>query len=220
MNSENRCITTRALRSGPFSSAILSLLVAIGMLFGSVGVVQAQAAGHPAQEKVESVVGQVLEILSSRQEEIAADPSILDETVDELIVPNLDFSTMTKLTVGKSWRKASTDQKTELVSEFKNFLLNAYSSALREFGGENIEFQPYKKNKRDDRAEVDSVFVNGTNNVPVTYKLHNRKGPWIIYDIVVSDLSLVLQYKASFSNEIERSGIQGLIDLLKERNGA
>jgi len=220
MNLENRYRTPRAMRSGLFTSVVFTLLVAVGLLFGSVGTAQAQAAGHPAQEKVESVVGQVLEILSTRQEEIAADPSILDDTVDELIVPNLDFSAMTKLTIGKSWRKASSDQKTELVSEFKDFLLNAYSSALREFGGENIEFQPYKKNKRDDRAVVDSVFVNGANNVPVTYKLHNQKGPWIIYDIVVSDLSLVLQYRASFSNEIERSGIDGLIKLLKERNGA
>ena len=219
MNVENRFRTTFALPAGSVGSVVFAMWIAVGLLFGAVGAANAQAAGHPAQEKVESVVGEVLEILATRQDEIAADPSILDDTVDQLIVPNLDFSTMTKLTVGKSWRKANEGQRTELVSEFKNFLLNAYSSALREFGGENIEFQPYKKNKRDDRAVVDSVFVQGANKVPVTYKLHNRKGPWVIYDIVVSDLSLVLQYKASFSNEIERSGIQGLIDLLKERNG-
>jgi len=218
MNVENQVITRPTLRARSLSARVFALLAAFGFGLVAIGAAQAQA-GHPAQEKVETAVGEVLEILATKQEEIAADPSILDDTVNELIVPNLDFATMTKLSVGKSWRKASEDQRTQLVSEFTNFLLNTYASALREYGGENIEFQPYKQNKRDDRAVVNSVFVNGANKVPVTYKLHNRKGPWVIYDIVVSDLSLVLQYKASFSNEIERNGIEGLIKVLKDRNG-
>jgi len=218
MNVENQFGTSLAIRAGSLRSAVFALLAVFGLCLAAAGSAHAQD-GHPAQEKVESAVGQVLDFLAKKQDQIAADPSILDETVNELIVPNLDFATMTKLSVGKSWRKASKDQRGELVTEFKNFLLNTYASALREYGGENIEFQPYKKNKRDDRAVVNSVFVNGSNKVPVTYKLHNRKGPWVIYDIVVSDLSLVLQYKASFSNEIERNGIDGLIKLLKERNG-
>ena len=67
---------------------------------------------------------------------------------------------------------------------------------------------------------VDSIFQLGSSKVPVTYKLHNRSGPWLVYDIVVSDLSLVLQYKSSFGNEIDRNGIEGLINLLKKRNSA
>ena len=122
MNVENRFRKPSALPTGPLGSVVFAMWIAVGLLFGAVGAAHAQAAGHPAQEKVESVVGEVLEILATRQDEIAADPSILDDTVDELIVPNLDFSTMTKLTVGKSWRKANKDQRTELVSEFKNFL--------------------------------------------------------------------------------------------------
>ena len=195
---------------------ILPVWLVVTGLFSGVAVAQE----HPAQETVVSAVNKVLNDLKTFEDQVQDKPELLDQTIETNIVPNLDFSMMTRLSVGKSWRKASQDQKSELVTEFKTFLLNTYSSALKEYGGEEISFKPYKKNKRDDRAVVDSIFQLGSSKVPVTYKLHNRSGPWLVYDIVVSDLSLVLQYKSSFGNEIDRNGIEGLINLLKKRTSA
>jgi len=175
---------------------------------------------HEAQKLVEQAVMTVMAELKAKQSEIADNPSALDGTIAENIIPHLDFVTMTRLSVGKNWRKASKEQQETLVAEFRTFLLNTYRSALSEYGGEEIAFLPYKKNKRDDRAVVNSVFQYDSNEVPVTYKLHNKTGPWQVYDIVVSDLSLVLQYKSSFSSEIEKNGIDGLIELLKDKNNA
>lgn len=174
--------------------------------------------GQAAQQLVEQAVTNVMAELKAKKGELASNPKVLDGTIAENIIPHLDFVAMTRLSVGKSWRKADDAQQKTLVEEFRTFLLNTYRSALSEYGGEEIDFLPYKKNKRDDRAVVDSVFKYESNEVPVTYKLHNKAGPWQVYDIVVSDLSLVLQYKSSFSSEIERNGIDGLIKLLKDKN--
>lgn len=169
------------------------------------------AAAHPAQELVEGAVNTVMS-------DISASKGNLDSTIETNIIPHLDFVTMTRLSVGKNWNKASPEQQTSLVDEFTTFLLNTYRSALAEYGGDQVEFKRFKKPKRDDRAVVGSVFKYGSNSVPVDYKLHNRSGPWQVYDIIVSDLSLVIQYKASFSNEIDRNGIDGLIKLLRDKN--
>ena len=201
-------------RARVMRSLVLSLWIVVLSAFSGFAT-----ADEGAQEAVVSAVNSVLSDLREVQDELDSKPELLDQTIETNIVPNLDFTMMTRLSVGKSWRKASQDQQTELVSEFKTFLLNTYSSALKEYGGEEILFKPYKKNKRPDRAVVNSVFEFGTTKVPVTYKLHNRTGPWLVYDIVVSDLSLVLQYKSSFGNEIDRNGVEGLISLLKKRNG-
>jgi len=192
------------------------LLVLAGLAGGFAG--PAVAADHPAQTMVEEAVGQVIEVLDNRADELAADPELLARTVDQYIVPYVDFNTMTKLAVGKFWRDADATQKTELVTEFKSMLMNTYAGALKEYENAKISFEPFRAESRDDRAVVRSTFrQSGTGDVPVQYKLRDKDG-WSIYDIEVDGISLVTSYRSAFANEISRGGVAGLLDTLKERN--
>lgn len=192
--------------------ALFSLAVSLGVM------ATAAAADHPAQVMVVESTMAMLEVLRTEEERIKSDPEYLAEQVEEIIVPNLDFNTMTKLAVGKFWRKASGEQKTELVSQFKQLLLNTYTGALTEYRGEKINFQPFRPEKRDDRAVIRSVFnQSGGSDVPVLYKLRDKQG-WKVYDIEVNNISLVTSYRTAFASEINRGGIDGLLITLKERN--
>ncbi len=177
------------------------------------------ADDHPAQAIVEDSIMSMLGVLRNDGEKIDSDPDYLQARVDELIVPNLDFDTMTKLAVGKFWRQADAGQRTELVTEFQVLLLNTYTGALTEYGGESITFEPFRPESRDDRAVVRSKFAqSGGSDVPVVYKLRDKSG-WGIYDIEVNSISLVTSYRSAFANEIEKGGIAGLVVALKKRNG-
>ena len=47
-----------------------------------------------------------------------------------------------------------------------------------------------------------------------------KKGEsWKVYDVTVENVSLVQTYRGSFSDEIARSGIDGLIKVLEQKNG-
>lgn len=191
------------------------VLVAIALTFSSF---QLRAEDHPAQTLVVESITSMLDILKNEEDKIKSDPEFLQSKVNELIVPNLDFNTMTKLAVGKFWRKADADQKTELVVEFKTLLLNTYTGALAEYSGETINFEPFRPESREDRAVVRSTFSQSAgSDVPVIYKLRDKDG-WSIYDIEVNSISLVTSYRSAFTNEIDRGGIAGLIETLKERN--
>lgn len=200
-----------------FKGLLVATIVSVcGLL---VSVPATAAADHPAQAIVEDSIMSMLGVLRNDAERINADPNYLQSRVDELIVPNLDFDTMTKLAVGKFWRQADAGQKTELVTEFKVLLLNTYTGALTEYHGESITFEPFRPESRDDRAVVRSKFAqSGGSDVPVVYKLRDRSG-WGIYDIEVNNISLVTSYRSAFANEIEKGGIAGLVGALKKRNG-
>lgn len=191
------------------------VLVAIALTFSSF---QLRAEEHPAQTLVVESITTMLDVLKNEEDKIKSDPEFLQSKVNELIVPNLDFNTMTKLAVGKFWRQADADQKTELVVEFKTLLLNTYTGALAEYSGETINFEPFRPESREDRAVVRSTFSQSAgSDVPVIYKLRDKDG-WSIYDIEVNSISLVTSYRSAFANEIDRGGIAGLIETLKERN--
>ena len=183
-----------------------------------LAAVPALAADHPAQTLVVDSTTEMLEVLRNEGDRVAADPAYLAVKVEEIVVPHLDFNTMTKLAVGKFWRQADAGQKTELVTEFKTLLLNTYTSALTEYSGGTIEFEPFRPEQRDDRAVVRSVFdQSGGQAVPVVYKLRERDG-WSIYDIEVDGLSLVTSYRTAFASEIRKGGVDGLLGTLKKRN--
>ncbi len=190
-------------------------LAAIALTIASGTV---QAAEHPAQTMVVDAITAMLDVLKNDGDKMKADPEYLQSRVDELIVPYLDFDTMTKLAVGKFWRRADATQQAELVKEFKTLLLNTYTGALTEYSGETITFEPFRPEEREDRAVVRSTFSqSGGSDVPVVYKLREKNG-WTIYDIEVNAISLVTSYRTAFTNEIDGGGIDGLLATLKERN--
>ena len=197
------------------------VVLAAALALAALGLGQgpAVAAEHPAQAMVEEAVNEALDVLRTRKDELVENPDLLRSEVDRIVVPHVDFNTMTKLAVGKHWRRADAGQKTELVTEFKSLLLNTYAGALNQYSGQDISFEPFRPESRPDRAVVRSTFEQsgGARDVPVLYKLRDKDG-WLIYDIEVDNISLVTNYRTAFANEISRGGVAGLIDTLKRRN--
>ncbi len=173
---------------------------------------------HPAQDLVEQMTETFINALENP--EAKSDKAFIRNVVDQKVLPHIDFDSMTKLTVGKAWKTATKDQRTNLVTEFRDFLLNTYTKALDEYSGQTMEFLPYTEGKRNDRAEVKTLFNDqaASSYIPVDYKLHNKEGPWMIYDIRVEQVSLVLGYRSEFASQIQKGGVDGLIKALKQKN--
>jgi len=160
----------------------------------------------------------MLTFLDDNLDAAKADPAVLQAKVDEVVVPHIDFKTMTRLSVGKKWKQADAQQQVDLVTEFQALLLNTYTTAITQYGGEKIEFEKFRPEKRDDRAVVRTSFnQSGSSPVPVNYKMRDKSG-WKIYDIEVAGLSLVNNFRQKFTDEINRNGIDGLLTFLRERN--
>jgi phospholipid transport system substrate-binding protein len=184
------------------------------LLFTLPGLVFA----HPALDLVRQVTDKFITALESP--EAKGNQEFIKAAVDRDVLPHIDFESMTKLTVGKAWKEASAEQRESLLSEFRTFLLGTYTRALDEYSGQSLDFLPFEAGKRDDRAEVKTLFKDpgASAAIPIDYKLHNKKGPWMIYDIKVEQVSLVLGYKSEFGSQIAKGGVDGLIKALQEKN--
>ena len=173
---------------------------------------------HPAQVLVEKAVSDILEVYENESSRLISDPEYLQAKIDELIVPYLDLQAMTRQIVGKYWRRADEDQQQQLTEQFSAFLDKTYARALTEYDGETVRFEPFKLRDLDDRATVSSTLNLGSGlSIPVLFKLHDEDG-WRIDDVGVFGFSLLNMLRIAFSSEIERNGIDGLIQTLKERS--
>lgn len=139
--------------------------------------------------------------------------------VEEKIVPHFDFTRMTRLAVGRSWTKASDAQKEALVREFRTLLVRTYSTSLSQYRNQTIEVKQAKVADGDKDTVVRTlVMQQGGQPIPIDYGMQRTDGGWKVYDVVVDGVSLVTTYRSSFNDQIQKSGIDGLLKTLGDRN--
>ena len=54
----------------------------------------------------------------------------------------------------------------------------------------------------------------GGQPIPINYSMYRTAFGWKVYDVVIDGVSLVTNYRASFSSAIRKGGIDGLIRTL------
>ena len=79
--------------------------------------------------------------------------------------------------------------------------------------------RPMRAAAEDDEVEVRSMVLQPRGEpIQLNYRLEKTAAGWKIYDVNILGAWLVETYKGTFSTEIGKSGIDGLIKALAERN--
>jgi phospholipid transport system substrate-binding protein len=169
----------------------------------------------------------VQEVIDQVMAKVKADPKMLTESSDyiigqlsDILMPRFDFVRMTGLAMGRNWKSATTEQKRELVQEFREMLINTYAKALSQFKDDSINVKPLRAAADAKDLVVQSEFLRkGEQPVPVDYSLRlGNDGKWRCYDVVVGGVSLVTNYRDDFNSQVKSGGVDGLIKTLKEKN--
>lgn len=150
--------------------------------------------------------------------DIKSSPEQLRSLVEANVSPNIDFTRLSGLILGKHWKTASAGQRTQFTKGFKQLLLNTYSTSLAEYTGQKIEHRLLKMAAGGRRATVRTEFTPSAGTpVIVDYRLHHIGDHWKIYDVSIEGISLAVNYRSSFSHEINNHGLDSLIQQLTER---
>ncbi|HMW16747.1 MAG TPA: ABC transporter substrate-binding protein [Accumulibacter sp.] len=141
------------------------------------------------------------------------------ELVESKVLPYFNFQRMTSLAVGREWNKASADQKKRLADEFKTLLVRTYSNALTSYKNQTVAYKPTRLQASDNDVLVKTEIIQpGSKPVQLDYALEKQGETWKVYDVIVAGVSLVTNYRETFSQEARNSGIDGLIQMLVNRN--
>lgn len=208
-------VERRAIDVRVFNVKVI-LMAAILAVTSSAAVA---ADPREAQQLVKETTRELLEVLRNEAADGEVDPATVRSKLDELILPHLDFITMTKLAVGRHWLQADREQKRSLVRQFRTLLVSTYTRSLSEYNDQALEFLPLQPGQSDNRTKVRSR-VKGKDGakIPVEYSMRHHDGQWQVYDIAVDGISLVTTYRSSFSEIVAREGIDGLINHLERKN--
>ncbi len=194
------------------------LKVVVGLLC-AMGVAQAEVVAPDAL--IKTTVQEVLAVVKQDKDIQAGNQKKILELVDAKVLPHFDFTRMTQLAVGKSWRQATPEQRQALVTEFRNMLVRTYTKAFTVYRDQTVEVKPFKM--AADATDVTvktSINKAGAQPVLVNYEMEKTSNGWKAYDVSIEGVSMVSSYRGTFTSEIQEKGIDGLIKTLSDRNAS
>lgn len=198
-------------------SSLISASIFVGVtLVSSATVAQTNT---PPDALIKSIAEEVLASIKSDSEIQAGDMRRVNKLVETKILPHVDFLKMTSLAVGRHWTRATPEQQKALQTEFRGLLTRTYAGALSAAKDAQIQMRPLRAAVDESDVVVRSQVIPGRGDpIQLDYRMEKSATGWKIYDFNVLGVWLVETYKASFAQEVDKNGLDGLIKTLAERN--
>ena len=200
---------------------LFSLVFSVTLLF--LPVAAGAAASNTAPDVLaRNVTDEVVQILRTDKDLQAGSQKKARDLIETKIAPHFNFTSMTKLALGKNWASATPDQRKALTEEFRALLVQTYTASITLFKDQKIEYRPLKVAPDDTDVLVRSLVKSsgGGEPVQVDYGMEKTDEGWKVYNVKIGGISLVENYRGTFNTEIQKSGVDGLIKTLRDKNRA
>ena len=170
-------------------------------------------AKESANTFIIKTVEEISAFITENKAMLENDEEYLRAKVDELVIPKLNISLMSKIVLGRdNWTSSNDYQKREFQKAFRSLMVRTYMKSLTTFDGEKMKFMPFKAGKRPNIARVNSIYLLSEGELPVSYRLKFVESDgWKVFDIIIDGISLLKNYRTDFQEHIQNNGINSLI---------
>lgn len=140
----------------------------------------------------------------------------------DIVLEVLDFKRIGLFTLASYRRRVSQEQVAEFLDAFDDYAIAIYENRLSDYGGERIKVVDSlvrkKSNGRSDVIVESAIhFQDGSEPLPVNWRLIEENGNYRVIDIQVIGVWMALEQRAQFNALMSQSGgdIYELINHLK-----
>lgn len=171
----------------------------------------AVAAATSPRERVEAAVDSVVAILQDttldRQGRWARIAGVIGE--------GFDFPSMSQSVLATHWQRATPAEQQRFTDFFAQYIEQVYRNKIEAYSGQEIRYG--EERIRGDRAVVETTIITDSAEIPVNFRLRHNDGQWYAYDVVIEGVSLVSNYRSTFSAIVKRDGMDGLLADIQQR---
>ena len=124
---------------------------------------------------------------------------------------------MPEWSLGNNWNKLTEAQRQEFVALFQQVLEKAYADKILAYTDEKITFDREVAISKT-RVEVQTRVVTKSKEVPINYRVvQESDGTWKVYDVVVENVSLVMNYRSQFNDILSKNKPEQLLETLRKK---
>jgi phospholipid transport system substrate-binding protein len=170
-----------------------------------------------ARAAMQGTIDEVLAILRAPGNE---DQKVRREKIEVVAKQRFDFSTMSKLVLKRDWKRFSSAEQQDFVSEFTNYLAASYGTRIARYGREDVVTLGERAEVNGDVSVLTMIKGGDFDGATVDYRMRLIDGDWRVIDVVIEGVSLVANFRSQFADVIAKGGPQELLKRLKEKNAA
>ena len=190
---------------------IIRLLIVISVLW-----VPAWAGAATPSQTVEDHVNRLLAVLGNKSLSGPAGEEQKKTDIRAISDSLFDFSELSRFALGAGWRSLSPDQQKSFVGLYRQLLESIYMGRLLQYKGEKVVLKG-ESALSDTRSEVRSEVQSADGVIPIDYRLILKDNVWKVYDLVIENASLALNYRAQFSSILSKNSPDKLLEMLQEK---
>jgi len=169
----------------------------------------AHAANDAAENRLKTSVAEVVDIVkkAKTREELIIDVKPPLERV-------LNFSVMTRRSIGPAWKQFTPAQQQEAIKLFTVMILRTYTAKFTPGEFPLVEYKP-SSCTAPGRVEAPTTAMYRGSRYDTVYRMEDQNGNWTITDVVIEGVSLVADYRTQFDVELKRGGPDALLSALR-----
>ncbi len=164
------------------------------------------------KEIMDDKIHSALNILQNKNESNELKAKEIFNIFDEVF----DYKLMARLALGRGyWSQISDKQKDEFTKTFIALLKKSFIEKLKLYNGQKMVVKDLVKKNR--RAKLLTELIGKKDTINIIYKFyHSKKRGWIIYDVVVADVSIIQSYREQFNDLLNSMDFDKFLKKIKE----
>lgn len=163
-------------------------------------------AGQTPHQVVQESVDALIKVITDNKDASKKQPEKFRQMVDQTVGKYVDFDTISKLVMGKAFRTATPEQKTNFVSKFRTSLMDTYANSLAAYDNQKITLLPEKKGDIQEKSATVNmeIYAADGQKYPLTYSMQqNANGDWKLVNLVLNGVNLGLIFRNQFTESMQ-----------------
>lgn len=139
-----------------------------------------------------------------------------------IVISSMDFNRIGLFTLANYRRRVDQAELAEFLDAFDDYAIGIYEARLGDYAGEKIKVVGSLIRKKSDKGndiivESSISFVDGSNPLPVNWRVIEKDGVYQVIDIQVIGVWMALEQRAQFTSIMSRHNgdIESLINHLR-----
>jgi ABC-type transporter MlaC component len=174
----------------------------------------------PIETEYTSLIELIDKTLLEQQVQLKSNQKLLNQFVEQHILPHWNVELTLKQLIGsRHWKALSQKEIVAVKQAFVDTLNRYIAEGMKFYDGQRIKFVSAKTNTKNTRGfltlKLEPIYLPSFN---VSFKIANKTGQWMLYDVMVEGISYVKMKKGEYRQLITKHGLDGLLAHLDKKN--